>query len=112
MPPGPVRFSPFPDGVPGTARPFSEPAALASDLAASPFHWQPFACLLHAPNARQATLSCVQRKSVPVHVMIRSRGTTPWSWAVESADGRRIGTITHAVGFGFILHAGQGTPLS
>src|SRR4051812_35888766 len=48
---------------------------------------------------------------LPLARHLRSRGTTPLSWTLETANGRRLGTITQAVGFGFLVHAAHGTEL-
>ena len=43
--------------------------------------------------------------------MIRQLDTPTPSWIVEDVDWRQLGRITHAVGFGFLIHATPMSPL-
>ena len=46
-----------------------------------------------------------------LHVIVRGLNGSPPSWSIESSDGQRIGMITEAVRFGFVIHAAHGTEL-
>ena len=46
-----------------------------------------------------------------MRITVRDKGSPTPSWIIEDAGGHRLGTITHAVGFGFLVHTAQGTPL-
>ena len=46
-----------------------------------------------------------------MRVTVRARETVTPSWIVEDEAGRRLGAITQAAGFGFLIHAAHGTQL-
>ena len=58
-----------------------------------------------------AATSLLDERVPRVRVTIRARETLTPSWIVEDHAGRRLGAVTQAAGFGFLIHAAHGTQL-